>query len=165
MRLVRRAHGAGASNAGPTSLPPLGRAVPRSGCRNPGAIVAASGIAPPVRGRCLAGVLTGTKGHTIKCLCKRGTASVGWRPSATHPGRTRYACIAANALAPYTDNGNGWAQVSLDTMAADQRQPVRALRRGFDDLEKLGLLGRVKRRKPGSWEWETTFSKPVIPTT
>jgi hypothetical protein len=79
-----------------------------------------------------------------------------------HPGRTRYACVAAGALAPYTDNATGEAAVSLARMADDTRQPPKALRRGFADLERLGLLERRKRRKEGSQEWETTLYRPRL---
>jgi hypothetical protein len=80
----------------------------------------------------------------------------------SHPERTRYACLAANALAPYTDNGHGEARVSLERMAGDQRQPVKALRRGFHELEELGLLVRFKTRKPDSQEWQTTTYCPLV---
>jgi len=80
-----------------------------------------------------------------------------------HSGRTRYAWAAAAALMPYTDNATGEAQVSLARMADDTRQPLKALRRGFEDLERLGLLERHKRRKAGSQEWDTTLYRPRLP--
>ena len=82
----------------------------------------------------------------------------------THPDRTRYAVIAANALAPWTDNTTGRAFVPLESMSKDQCQPIRALRRGFDELEAIGLLTRERQRKPGSQEWDVTIYHPRLAT-
>jgi hypothetical protein len=79
-----------------------------------------------------------------------------------HPERTRYAVIAANALFPWTNNRTGQAVVSLERMADEQRQPIRALRRGFNELEAIGLLTRKRRRKPGSQEWDVTVYHPRL---
>lgn len=81
-----------------------------------------------------------------------------------HPGRSRFAWASANALAPYSDNDTGEAVVTLARMHDDSRQPVKALQRGFKELEALGLLRREKRRKEGSQEWDTTLYRPLLAT-
>jgi hypothetical protein len=47
-------------------------------------------------------------------------------------------------------------------MANDQRQSIRTLRRGFGDLEAIGLLARERQRKPHSKEWAVTIYHPRL---
>ena len=98
-------------------------------------------------------------------MSERGQAWFGirWLDAVrAHPDRTRYAVIAANALWPYMNNSTGRAIVTQERMSDDQRQAVKALRRGFRDLERMGLLRRQKDRKPGSAEFDVTVYHPRL---
>jgi hypothetical protein len=80
----------------------------------------------------------------------------------SHPDRTRRACIAALTLAPHLRD-DGTATIGQETLADQWRQPVPALKRGFEDLEAAGLIERSPRKRArGSKRWETTTYGAIL---